>query len=563
MDDPGILSEYLEKVGHVKQGHVDFFKHWNGLLVKEEMEMSSHLKEIWTLTSSAREKIGRSFAGLRVQGPPQEVQVSDVVTRYTYVLERSDPAAGPFTLANSEISSGDPIVVSDENGHVHLTSGLFVSGTRNAITITVNQRLTDSLQKRKGFDEEYNQVFNSRLNARIRLSQRGTGGDDEVDNVPTMLFRVDKDEFRQALSVARNNLVELLLQKGDHSNLRSIVDLAPPRFSELSALPQSVAQKLAHFNPDQFEAIKKVLVAQDYALILGMPGTGKTTTIAALIEILVARGQTVLLASYTHSAVDTILRKIKDSGFGILRLGRPSLVNPDVRHLAIDRLPALETSDGERTQNPREADVVQLVVEALCQSGVAETAVGVLSVYRAQLRLLTARLRARTGVEVLTADRSQGRDKDCIVISLVRSNSHAAVGDLLRDWRRLNVSFTRAKSKLIIVGSRNTLEGIGILRAFLDLVDDRGWAYELPPAAENVYRGLAPAAENASQGINKRLHVQSSPPPPRSAKRAAPHRVAALPRATTRKLGVVNDLFAELSHPQQQQQNQQQQPQQR
>lgn len=335
MDDPGILSEYLEKVGHVKQGHVDFFKHWNGLLVKEEMEMSSHLKEIWTLTSSAREKIGRSFAGLRVQGPPQEVQVSDVVTRYTYVLERSDPAAGPFTLANSEISSGDPIVVSDENGHVHLTSGLFVSGTRNAITITVNRRLTDSLQKRKGFDEEYNQVFNSRLNARIRLSQRGTGGDDEVDNVPTMLFRVDKDEFRQALSVARNNLVELLLQKGDHSNLRSIVDLAPPRFSELSALPQSVAQKLAHFNPDQFEAIKKVLVAQDYALILGMPGTGKTTTIAALIEILVARGQTVLLASYTHSAVDTILRKIKDSGFGILRLGRPSLVNPDVRHLAI------------------------------------------------------------------------------------------------------------------------------------------------------------------------------------------------------------------------------------
>ncbi|KAF5108310.1 hypothetical protein DV454_005163 [Geotrichum candidum] len=632
MDDPGILSEYLEKVGHVKQGHVDFFKHWNGLLVKEEMEMSSHLKEIWTLTSSAREKIGRSFAGLRVQGPPQEVQVSDVVTRYTYVLERSDPAAGPFTLANSEISSGDPIVVSDENGHVHLTSGLFVSGTRNAITITVNRRLTDSLQKRKGFDEEYNQVFNSRLNARIRLSQRGTGGDDEVDNVPTMLFRVDKDEFRQALSVARNNLVELLLQKGDHSNLRSIVDLAPPRFSELSALPQSVAQKLAHFNPDQFEAIKKVLVAQDYALILGMPGTGKTTTIAALIEILVARGQTVLLASYTHSAVDTILRKIKDSGFGILRLGRPSLVNPDVRHLAIGpggsgaaspqamadieqlyfkppvvaatclgtthwlfkrrrfdycivdeasqvTLPTclgpIRHADrfvlvGDHFQlsplvksTEAQAGGLDLVVEALCQSGVAETAVGVLSVYRAQLRLLTARLRARTGVEVLTADRSQGRDKDCIVISLVRSNSHAAVGDLLRDWRRLNVSFTRAKSKLIIVGSRNTLEGVGILRAFLDLVDDRGWAYELPPAAENVYRGLAPAAEDASQGINKRLHVQSSPPPPRSAKRAAPHRVAALPRATTRKLGVVNDLFAELSHPQQQQQNQQQQPQQR
>lgn len=334
MNEPGILLEYLEKMGHVKQNHVQFFRHWNTLLVKEEMEMSSHLKEIWTMTSAARESIGRSFSGLRVQGSPQEVQISDVVTRYTYILERSDPTAGPFTLANSEISPGDPIVVSDENGHVHLSSGLFVSGNRNTITITVNRKLTDSLQQRKSFDEEFNQVFNSRLNPRIRPSQAGTNSE-VVEDVPKMCFRVDKDEFRQALSVARNNLVELLLQKNDHSNLESIVDLAPPRFSEWSALPQSAAQKLAHFNQDQFEAIKKVLVAQDYALILGMPGTGKTTTIAALIEMLVARGQTVLLASYTHSAVDTILRKIKDSGFGILRLGRPSLVNPDVRHLAV------------------------------------------------------------------------------------------------------------------------------------------------------------------------------------------------------------------------------------
>lgn len=334
MNEPGILLEYLEKVGHVKQNHVHFFKHWNNLLVKEEMEMSSHLKEIWTMTSAARESIGRSFSGLRVQGSPQEVQISDVVTRYTYILERSDPTTGPFTLANSEISPGDPIIVSDENGHVHLSSGLFVSGNRNTITITVNRRLTDSLQQRSGFDGEFNQVFNSRLNPRIRPSQAGTNNE-VVEDVPKTCFRVDKDEFRQALSVARNNLVELLLQKKDHSNLELIVDLAPPRFSEWSALPQSVAQKLAHFNQDQFKAIKKVLVAQDYALILGMPGTGKTTTIAALIEMLVARGQTVLLASYTHSAVDTILRKIKDSGFGILRLGRPSLVNPDVRHLAV------------------------------------------------------------------------------------------------------------------------------------------------------------------------------------------------------------------------------------
>ncbi len=44
-----------------------------------------------------------------------------------------------------------------------------------------------------------------------------------------------------------------------------------------------------------------------------MPGTGKTTTIAILIESLVAQGKTVLLSSYTHSAVDNILLKLDEA----------------------------------------------------------------------------------------------------------------------------------------------------------------------------------------------------------------------------------------------------------
>ena len=56
-----------------------------------------------------------------------------------------------------------------------------------------------------------------------------------------------------------------------------------------------------------------------------------------------------------------------------------------------------------------------------------------------------------------TVDRFQGRDKDCIIVSLVRSNEEGKVGGLLKDWRRINVAFTRAKKKLILVGSESTL----------------------------------------------------------------------------------------------------------
>lgn len=47
-----------------------------------------------------------------------------------------------------------------------------------------------------------------------------------------------------------------------------------------------------------------------YCLFLGMPGSGKSTTTALLVQSLVAKGKRVLLTSYTHSAVDTILLKL-------------------------------------------------------------------------------------------------------------------------------------------------------------------------------------------------------------------------------------------------------------
>jgi DNA replication ATP-dependent helicase Dna2 len=90
--------------------------------------------------------------------------------------------------------------------------------------------------------------------------------------------------------------------------------------------------------------------AKDYALVLGMPGTGKTTTIAHIIRTLVAKGKSVLLTSYTHTAVDNILLKIRSDKIGILRLGASAKIHPEVREFATlaaepkDSLEALEKS---------------------------------------------------------------------------------------------------------------------------------------------------------------------------------------------------------------------------
>lgn len=73
-------------------------------------------------------------------------------------------------------------------------------------------------------------------------------------------------------------------------------------------------------------------------------------------------------------------------------------------------------------QNEVEANLVYHVAETLLRSGVAPEEIGVISVYRQQLKLLGHLLSDRKGIEFLTADRSQGRDKECIIISMVRSN---------------------------------------------------------------------------------------------------------------------------------------------
>lgn len=80
-------------------------------------------------------------------------------------------------------------------------------------------------------------------------------------------------------------------------------------------------------------------MAKDYLLIKGYPGTGKTTTIASLIAILVKLEKKVLFTSFTNSAVDNLLLKfIKDvlNVLAILLSSKP--FNPNLMYfLALNR----------------------------------------------------------------------------------------------------------------------------------------------------------------------------------------------------------------------------------
>ena len=129
----------------------------------------------------------------------------------------------------------------------------------------------------------------------------------------------------------------------------------------------------------------------------------------------------------------------------------------------------LSVMDGKRSySNDAEAQEVLKVVRTILSEGIERASppnIGIVSPYSGQVLLLKKLLAGASLpegyedlVEVNTVDGYQGRERDIIILSTVRSNRRNRVG-FLSDWRRMNVAITRSKSALIVIGDIDTLSG--------------------------------------------------------------------------------------------------------
>ncbi len=124
----------------------------------------------------------------------------------------------------------------------------------------------------------------------------------------------------------------------------------------------------------------------------------------------------------------------------------------------------------ESRENPYEAEIVEKVLHEILKF-VRESDVGIITPYDDQVELIRSRL--KNDVEVNTVDGYQGREKDVVILSLVRSNRQRNLG-FLTDLRRLNVSLTRAKKMLIVVGDSSTLKANETYNRFIEFVRRKG-----------------------------------------------------------------------------------------
>ncbi len=122
--------------------------------------------------------------------------------------------------------------------------------------------------------------------------------------------------------------------------------------------------------------------------------------------------------------------------------------------------------DGESRLNRQEAALVCRKVRGLLDCGVAARDIAVIAPYAAQVRLLREQL-AVPELEIDSVDGFQGREKEAVAISLVRSNPQGEIG-FLQDVRRMNVAMTRARRKLLLMGDSATLSAHPFYRRMIE-----------------------------------------------------------------------------------------------
>jgi superfamily I DNA/RNA helicase len=152
---------------------------------------------------------------------------------------------------------------------------------------------------------------------------------------------------------------------------------------------------------------------------------------------------------------------------------------------SLNNMPAFQFDPS--TFNSGNAERVAAEARRLLSRGLAPSDLAIIAAYSAQARRLRELLRVEraAGVEIGTVDGFQGREKEAVIVDLVRSNERGELG-FLANTRRLNVALTRARRFLLVIADSATLGEHPYYAQFLQYVDEidahgSAWSDDAPP----------------------------------------------------------------------------------
>ncbi|XP_050808765.1 DNA-binding protein SMUBP-2 isoform X1 [Gopherus flavomarginatus] len=134
----------------------------------------------------------------------------------------------------------------------------------------------------------------------------------------------------------------------------------------------------------------------------------------------------------------------------------------------------LEVEDEQSKGNQGEVCLVGLHVQALVKASVKAKDIAVIAPYNLQVDMLREHLCHRyPELEIKSVDGFQGREKEAVVLSFVRSNRKGEVG-FLAEERRINVAVTRARRHVAVICDSRTVSSQAFLKRLVDYLNEHG-----------------------------------------------------------------------------------------
>jgi regulator of nonsense transcripts 1 len=145
------------------------------------------------------------------------------------------------------------------------------------------------------------------------------------------------------------------------------------------------------------------------------------------------------------------------------------------------------SASGTSFLNRTEAALAEKMATLLLRGGILPHSVGIITPYEGQRNFLVQYLNrqgplgpeAYRHMEIASVDSFQGREKDFIILTCVRSNDQQGIG-FLNDWRRLNVALTRARRGVMIIGNARVLSRHALWHDLLTHFQKNGLIVEGP-----------------------------------------------------------------------------------
>ncbi|WP_299286884.1 AAA domain-containing protein [uncultured Mucilaginibacter sp.] len=147
--------------------------------------------------------------------------------------------------------------------------------------------------------------------------------------------------------------IDLLFDNNSYNEMQSALKLADklsenPEENHLiqvltgenihASFTTQISETFPQLNSSQTEAVRKIMAADELAIVHGPPGTGKTTTLVQAIKALIQQnGKQILVVAPSNTAVDLLSEKLDDLGLNVLRTGNPARVSEKLLSLTLDR----------------------------------------------------------------------------------------------------------------------------------------------------------------------------------------------------------------------------------